>query len=312
MRIALILVLLLAVLSGLAARAEEPVLVKTQPATTEPSAIVPLWSGAAPGALGEDPTRDIPTLTLFLPAAAKAPTAAIVICPGGGYGHLAAHEGKDYALWLNQRGIAGLVLKYRLGSAGYRHPVMLHDLQRAIRLARAKAAEWNLDPGRVGVMGSSAGGHLASTAMTHFDSGDASAADPVDRQSARPDLGILCYPVITMGSAGHSGTRQNLLGKEPSPDLIRLLSSEQQVTENTPPCFIWSTADDPIVPVQNSLLFAQALADRKVPFEVHIYPHGPHGQGLGIHNYDPFKSDPSHLLPWTHELERWLVSRNFR
>jgi acetyl esterase/lipase len=235
----------------------------------------------------------------------------MVICPGGGYSHLAAHEGKDYAVWLNQQGIAGLVLKYRLGSAGYRHPVELEDVQRAIRLARFHAEDWKIDPKRVGVMGSSAGGHLASTAVTHFDAGDPKAADPVDRLSCRPDLGVLCYPVITMGPMSHSGSRDNLLGKSPSPELVTLLSNELQVTGETPPCFIWSTADDHVVPVVNSLMFADALAKNKVPFEIHIYAHGPHGQGLGIHNYDPSTSDPAHLLPWTYELSRWLKIQNF-
>jgi acetyl esterase/lipase len=283
----------------------------TAAATTEPSAITPLWSGPAPGALGADPVKDVPTLSLFPPPAAIATGAAMIICPGGGYQRLAPYEGKDYALWLNQQGITGLVLKYRLGSAGYRYPTMLEDIQRAIRTARYRASQWRIDPSKIGVMGSSAGGHLASTAMTHFDAGQPDAADPIDRLSSRPDLGVLCYPVITMGPLTHAGSKHNLLGDNPDPQLVQLLSNELQVTANTPSCFIWATADDHVVPVQDSLLFAGALADHKVPFEIHIYQHGPHGQALGIRYYDPAKTDASELLPWTRELSRWLKIQHF-
>lgn len=283
----------------------------TQPASTEPSAVIRLWAGPAPGALADNPTRDVPSLSLYFPDPQTAGGAAMVICPGGGYGRLAPYEGKDYALWLRQQGIAGLVLKYRLGSAGYRHPVMLEDIQRAIRLVRYRASEWHIDPRKIGVTGSSAGGHLASTAMTHFDAGQPDAADPIDRMSCRPDLGVLCYPVITMGPLTHAGSKQNLLGDLPTPDLVRLLSNETQVTGDTPPCFIWSTADDRVVAVQNSLAFAQALADHKVPFEIHIYQHGPHGQGLGVRGYGPATTDPAILLPWTRELSRWLKIQHF-
>ena len=291
-----------------AAAMGQPTVNKT--ASTEPSAIIPLWPGAAP-ALGGDPEKDVPTLSLFLPPTAAATGAAMIICPGGAYQHLAPHEGKDYALWLNQLGIAGLVLKYRLGSAGYRYPVMLEDIQRTIRTARFRARQWNIDPGKIGVMGSSAGGHLASTAMTHFDTGQPDAADPIERLGCRPDLGVLCYPVITMGPLTHAGSRQNLLGDHPDPKLVELLSNELHVTAATPPCFIWATADDHTVPVQNSLLFAEALATHKVPFEIHIYPHGPHGQGLGVKFYDPAKTQANELLPWTVDLARWLKMQHF-
>src|SRR5882724_3807954 len=157
----------------------------------------PLWPNGAPDALGKE-DKDIPTLTPFFAPPDKASGAAMVVLPGGGYGALAGHEGKDYALWLNEQGIAAFVLKYRLGPAGYRHPVMLNDAARAIRLVRSKAGEWTLDPKRIGIMGSSAGGHLASTLLTHFDAGKPDAEDPIDRQSSRPDLGILCYAVISM------------------------------------------------------------------------------------------------------------------
>src|SRR5438105_7444638 len=159
---------------------------------------VPLWPNGAPGALGTE-EKDIPAITPYLAAPDAAMGAALVVCPGGGYGGLAPHEGNDYALWLNQHGITAFVLKYRLGSNGYRHPAMLHDAARAVRLVRARAGQWRIDPHRVGIMGSSAGGHLASTLLTHFDAGKPDADDPVERQSSRPDLGILCYPVVTLG-----------------------------------------------------------------------------------------------------------------
>ncbi len=266
---------------------------------------IPLWPGGAPGALGKG-ENDIPTLTPWLPGAGAAPAAAIVVCPGGGYGGLAPHEGADYARYLNELGIAAFVLKYRLGSAGYRHPVMLGDAARAVRLVRARAAEWKVDPNRVGIMGSSAGGHLASTLVTHFDSGKAEDPDPVERLSSRPDLGILCYAVITMGEFTHQGSKRNLLGQSPSEDLTRLLSNELQVTDATPPCFVWHTWEDKAVPVENSLMFAQALRKHKVPFDLHIYERGPHGMGLGTREWDPTKRHP-----WTADLAFWLKTRGF-
>jgi acetyl esterase/lipase len=266
-----------------------------------------LWPNGAPGALGNE-EKDKPTLTPYLPASEKATGAAIVICPGGGYGGLAGHEGKDYALWLNEQGIAGFVLKYRLGSAGYRHPVMLHDAARALRLVRARANEWKVDPKRAGIMGSSAGGHLASTLLTHFDPGKADAEDPIDRQSSRPDLGILCYPVITMGEFTHRGSRRNLLGDQPSEDLVHLLSNELQVTKETPPCFVWHTFEDAGVPVENTLQFAAALRKAGVPFDLHVYERGPHGMGLG--SRQPI-TDPAKRHPWTRDCEFWLKARGF-
>lgn len=266
---------------------------------------VPLWPNGAPGALGTN-ANDIPTLTVFLAPAASATGAAMVICPGGGYGSLAAHEGADYARWLNGQGISGFVLNYRLGSAGYRHPSMLEDAARAVRLVRYHAREWYVDPKRVGIIGSSAGGHLASTLLTHFDLGQADAMDPVDRQSCRPDLGVLCYPVITMGKFTHKGSMHNLLGSNPSAQLIEELSNELHVTSNTPPCFLFHTYDDATVPVENSLMFAAALRAAKVPFEIHVYQHRPHGIGLGSRTYDPTK-----WHPWTGECTRWLKEQGF-
>lgn len=258
-----------------------------------------LWPGDAPLAKGSAP-EDIPTISLYLPPADKATGAAIVVCPGGGYGRLADHEGHGYAVWLNSLGIAAAVLKYRLGPA-YHHPAMLYDVGRAIRTLRARATEWKLDPNRIGVMGSSAGGHLAATAATHFDAGNPQADDPIDRVSSRPDLAILCYPVITLTEPSlHRGSRDNLLGKEPSSDLIELLSNEKQVSEKTPPTFLFHTADDSAVPVENSLMFAAACRKNKVPVELHVYESGRHGVGLAQDN-PVLKSWPDLLAGWLHK-----------
>jgi len=265
----------------------------------------PLWPDGAPGALGKE-DKDIPTLTPFLPPAENASGSAIVICPGGGYGGLADHEGSQYARWLNEQGIAGFVLKYRLGSAGYRHPAMLQDAARALRIVRSRAAEWKLDDKRIGIMGSSAGGHLASTLVTHYDAGKPDAADPIERVSSRPDLGILCYPVISMGENTHQGSKNNLLGKEPSPELVRELSNELQVTQDTPPCFIWHTWEDKGVKIENALSFANALQAAGVRFDLHVYERGPHGLGLGTRDWQPAKRHP-----WTRDCEFWLKTRGF-
>ena len=265
---------------------------------------IPLWPNGAPGALGTNAT-DIPTLTAYLPDPTNATGAAMVICPGGGYAHLAPHEGNDYALWLNQHGVTCFVLKYRLGSSGYHHPAMLNDAARAVRWVRVHAEDYKIDPQRVGIMGSSAGGHLASTLLTHFDAGDTSAADAIERQSSRPDLGIVCYAVISLGEFAHKGSRDNLLGKNPSPELVELLSNELQVTTNTPPCFIWTTFEDKTVPMENSLLFAGALRKNHVPFDLHIYQKGGHGMGLA--DKPPF----AHPHPWAGDCLFWLKAQGF-
>lgn len=265
----------------------------------------PLWPAGAPGALGAAPA-DIPALTPYFAPPAKATGAAIIICPGGGYRGLAPHEGFHYALWLNEQGITAFVLKYRLGSAGYRHPAMLNDAQRAIRTVRANAAAWKLDPARIGIMGSSAGGHLASTALTHFDAGIPDSADPVERFSSRPDLGILCYPVITMGPDTHAGSKANLLGENPDPALVALLSNETQVTRETPPVFLFHTVADTTVKLENTLAFAAALRAHDVPFALHVYPKGGHGMGLGSGQWDP-----ANRHPWTTECALWLGQQNF-
>jgi len=259
------------------------------------NAPIPLWPHGAPGARGRD-DADTPTLTPYFPS--ENPTgAAIVILPGGGYAALAAHEGHDYALFLNQLGLAAFVVKYRLGSHGYRHPCLWQDATQAMRLVRARAAEWKLDPHRLGIMGSSAGGHLAATVLTRFET--------VDGVSSRPDLGILCYPVISFVDFAHRGSRDQLLGADASPELCRQLSAERNVTRDTPPCFLWHTGEDGCVPVENSLLFAAALRRAGVPFDLHIYEQGRHGLGLG--DKPPF----TRAHPWSRDLIHWLQTRQF-
>jgi acetyl esterase/lipase len=268
--------------------------------------IIRLWKDDAPGAIGSE-DKDIPTLTLYFPDPQKATGAGIVVCPGGGYHGLANHEGEHYALWLNEQGISAFVLKYRLASGGYHHPFILNDVARAIRCVRFMSGEWNIDPKRIGVMGSSAGGHLSSQILTHFDNGKGDDSDPIERQSSRPDLGILCYAVISMlPEIGHAGCRESLIGKEPSAEMVKFASSELNVKADTPPCFIWHTYEDAGVKVENSLVFAEALSKAKVPFDLHVYEKGHHGLGLGSPDYNPSKR-----LPWTMECSRWLKDQGF-
>jgi len=261
---------------------------------------IKLWPNGAPGALGSEPD-DIPTLTPFLPSQ-KSTGAAVIVCPGGGYTHLADHEGRPVAEWLNSIGITAFVLKYRIGPK-YHHPAPLQDAARAIRTVRARAAEWNIDPKRIGILGFSAGGHLASTIGTHFDAGNASAEDPIERVSSRPDLLVLIYPVITMGEFTHAGSKKQLIGENASADMVKLLSNEQQITKQTPPTFLVHTANDSAVPVENSLHFAEQLRKLGIPFELHIYERGPHGFGLG-------GSDPI-LSTWPARCADWLRLQGF-
>ena len=228
--------------------------------------------------------------------------AAIIVCPGGGYQRLADHEGRPIAEWLNSIGITAFVLRYRLGPR-YHHPAPLQDAARAIRTVRARAAEWNVDPERVGILGFSAGGHLASTIGTHFASGKGDAPDPIERVSSRPNLMILIYPVITMKQQTHAGSKNNLLGPDPAPDLVALLSNEEHVTKETPPAFLVHTTNDAGVPVENSLMFAMALRKAGVPFEFHLYERGPHGFGLG--GKDPI------LATWPGRCADWLRVHGF-
>lgn len=261
-----------------------------------PQTPVVLWTEGAPGAVGREPS-DIPTLTPYLTPKERATGAAIIVCPGGGYGHLADHEGRPVAEWLNSIGITAFVLKYRLGPR-YHHPAPLQDAARAIRTVRARAAEWDIDPERIGILGFSAGGHLASTIATHFDSGKSDARDPIERVSSRPSLAVLIYPVITMKERTHAGSKKNLLGPDPSPELVALLSNEEQVTKETPPTFLVHTMTDTTVPVENSLMFVMALRKAGVPFELHLYERGPHGFGLG-------EKDPI-LATWAARCADWL------
>jgi len=263
---------------------------------------MPLWPNAAPGAKGTEP-EDIPIISLYVPPAGKANGAAIVVCPGGGYGHLADHEGHTIAVWLNSIGVTAAVLKYRLGPR-YGHPAPMQDAARALRTVRARAKEWNLDPNRIGIWGFSAGGHLASTMATHFDDGNPHASDPIERVSSRPDVAVLAYPVISMAEGTtHAGSRKNLLGANPPPELVALLSNEKQVTPKTPPTFLFHTADDSAVSVENSFLFAEALRKAKVPYELHVFEKGRHGVGLA-------QNDPA-LSAWPKLLESWLRVRGF-
>lgn len=265
---------------------------------------IPLWPNGAPGALGAS-SNDIPTITPYRPAT-NATGAAMVICPGGGYGYLSPREGHDYALWLNLHGVTCFVLHYRLGSHGYHYPAEYDDVERAIRWVRAHAPDYQIDPHRVGIMGSSAGGHLASMALTHFDAGNTNSSDPIERESSRPDLGVLCYAVITMGPYTHKGSKNYLLGPHPSRKLIKYTSSELQVTTNTPPCFIWCTYRDTTVPMENSMMFAEALRKHHVPFSLHIYENGHHGLALGAAP-PAFK----HPLPWAYDCLYWLKQHKF-
>lgn len=264
------------------------------------SIAVPLWTGSAPGALG-DSDADKPTLTVYLPGRDAVPT-GVIICPGGGYGALADnHEGRQVANWFNSQGIAAFVLKYRLGPK-YHHPVELGDAQRAIRMVRARAKEFGISPERIGIMGFSAGGHLSATAATKFDDGKAGAADPIERAGSRPDFAILGYPVISFTTPyTHKGSQRNLLGDDADPKLVESLSAELQVTSRTPPAFLFHTDGDTGVPSENSVLFYLALRKNKVPAEMHIFEKGPHGVGLAMR-------DPA-LSAWPTLLSNWLRGR---
>lgn len=258
-----------------------------------------LWPNGAPGALGDADT-DKPSLTPFL---AKSPNGtAVIVCPGGGYQNLAFEkEGTDIAKWLNSLGISAFVLKYRLGPK-YHHPAMIEDAQRAIRTVRSRAGELRVQPDRIGIWGFSAGGHLASTAATHFDAGHPNAADPIDRAGSRPDFAILSYPVISMNSEFvHKGSRTNLLGANFDPKLADELSNDQQVTPQTPPTFLFHTTADAAVPVENSVRFYLALRKAGVPAEMHIFENGPHGVGLA-------PTDAT-LSVWPELLANWLRGR---
>ncbi len=263
----------------------------------KPPERIKLWSGDAPGAIGQQ-DEDIPTLDLYLVPIERAVGTAVVVCPGGGYRALAMdHEGEQIARWWNSLGVSAFVLKYRLGPK-YHHPVELGDAQRALRWVRSRAEQYGVQPDRIGIMGFSAGGHLASSAATLFDKGQAAAADPIDRLSSRPDFAVLVYPVISMTTEYvHQGSKNNLLGENPDPALAEHLSTELQVTPETPPVFLFHTNEDTTVPAENSVLFYLALRRAKVPAELHIYERGSHGVGLAWSDA-VLSSWPARLADW--------------
>lgn len=267
----------------------------------EPKSPKLLWPHGAPGAKGQA-DADKPAVFVYPAPAEKAIGAAVVVCPGGGYGHLAIdHEGHQVARWLNDHGISAFVLKYRIAPR-YHHPAPLQDAQRAIRTVRALAPSMHIDPKRIGIWGFSAGGHLASTAGTHFDAGKPDAEDPIERQSCRPDFLILAYPVITLKPPyAHMGSRNNLLGKDADPKLVDELSNDERVTAQTPPTFLFHTDADRGVLPENSILFYRALKKHKVPAELHIYEKGNHGVGLAPND--------AVLSTWPDRLADWLKRR---
>jgi acetyl esterase/lipase len=259
---------------------------------------LPLWTGPAPGAQGTG-DKDIPTITVYLPRTTPVGMTAVIVCPGGGYTNLAMnHEGRQVANYLNSEGIIAFVLKYRLGPT-YHHPIELGDAQRALRTLRANATAWHIAPDKIGIMGFSAGGHLAVTASTHFDAGKPDAPDPIDRVSSRPDFSILGYPVVSLIAPWtHQGSKNALLGPNADPALAKSLSGEESVTKETPPTFIFQTNADTTVPAENATYYYLALRKAGVPAEMHIFERGPHGVGLAM-------DDPS-LSEWSRLLTNWL------
>jgi acetyl esterase/lipase len=259
---------------------------------------IPLWESQerGEGIFNED----CPNIQLFL-LEGDEPHPVVIIAPGGAYLFRAGHEAFPVAQWLNSSGISAIVLNYRV--APYKHPIPLGDTKRAIRLVRAHAKEWNIDPNRVGILGFSAGGHLASSLGTQFDLGNKLAEDPIEQYSSRPDVMVLCYPVITMGEHTHEGSKLNLLAENPSNELVNLMSSEKQITADTPPTFIWHTADDAAVDVENSLQFAAGLSRYKIPYALHVFESGQHGLGLALEHPE--------ANAWTSLCEAWLRKRGF-
>lgn len=256
---------------------------------------ITLWPNGAPGALGTS-AKDIPTLTPYLPA--KASGAAMLLIPGGSYSGIYEGQAEPFARWLNEQGMTVFVLRYRLGSAGYRYPAQLQDAVESMFQIRGNAEKWKIDPQRIGVMGFSAGGHLVSTLINRLEDGLIDGRDA--NISPRPDLAILCYPVISMITKPHATSRNMLIGDKPSDALIRQTSSELQVKPGLPPVFLWHTMEDKMVPVEHAQLYAAALHQHGVPHELHLYQHGDHGTGLiGTQH------------PWFADLLFWLKARGF-
>jgi acetyl esterase/lipase len=278
----------------------------TTAAETVPE-VLRLWPGDAPQAGGSEPI-DIPTIHLYR-AESKQPTAAVVVCPGGGYGNLAMdHEGAQIGKWFNDMGVTAAICVYRHrggggnGGKGYGHPVPMLDAQRAIRTLRANAAQWNIDPARIGVMGFSAGGHLASTVSTHHDPGNPESQDLIEKVSSRPDFSILAYPVIAFDKPfTHKGSQKNLLGENPDPAMVASLSNESMVNQETPPTFLFHTAEDKGVPPENSIVYFMALQRAGVAAELHVFEKGKHGIGLGA-------SVPG-TNAWPELCKAWLKTR---
>ena len=262
-----------------------------------------LWEQNVPNALGNE-EKDKPKITVWFPDAEKSVGTAVVVCPGGGYGALAMdYEGEQIAEWLNSFGVTAAVLDYRHRNKGYGHPNPILDAQRAIRTVRANAAAWNIAPAKIGIIGFSAGGHLASTAAVHFEDHN-NPADSIDKISCRPDFAILCYPVILFDAARtHRGSMQNLLGTDAPAELVEYYSTEKQVTSKTPPVFQFTTDEDTAVPAENSIEFYLALRKHKIPAELHIYQKGRHGLGLahGIVGTET----------WTELCRTWLKNNGF-
>ncbi len=256
-----------------------------------------VWPQSAPGALGTT-EKDSPTLTPYLPDNPSG--AAMLIIPGGGYGRIYEGQAEPFALWLNEQRIAAFVLRYRLGTSGYRYPSQLQDALEAMRQIREQAAKWKIDPHRIGAMGFSAGGHLVTTLLNRPEDGEAPGADTTGRASPRPDLAVVCYPVISMIAKPHQNSLKNLIGDAPGEELLIKTSSERQVRPGLPPVFLWQTNEDKVVSVEHSLLYAAALREHGIPHELHIYQHGKHGTGLiGTEH------------PWFGDLLFWLRAHGF-
>lgn len=260
---------------------------------------IPLWENTP----GFDPAfgQDEPSIEPFILDDGQE-HGAVIVFPGGGYNHLAAHEAEPIAQWLNAAGFSAFVLRYRV--APYQHSLPWQDASRAIRTVRARAAEWKVQPDKIGVLGFSAGGHLAATVSTHYDAGDSAASDPIERASSRPDAAVLCYAVTTFDERYyHGGSRNCLFGENPDPNLLLAFSAENQATPQTPPTFLWHTATDASVPVEHSLIYATALHACAVPIEMHIFPEGRHGLGLAV-------DDPV-ISAWTGLCAKWLENQGF-
>jgi acetyl esterase/lipase len=258
---------------------------------------IPIWPHGAPGALGTT-EKDSPTLTPYLPDNPSG--AAMLIIPGGGYGRIYEGQAEPFALWLNEQGIAAFVLRYRLGTSGYRYPSQLQDAVEAMRQIREQAAKWKIDPHRIGAMGFSAGGHLLTTLLNRPEDGEVLGADSQGRASPRPDIAIVCYPVISMIAKPHQNSLKNLIGDAPGEELLIKTSSERQVRPGLPPVFLWQTNEDKVVSVEHSLLYAAALREHGIPHELHLYQHGKHGTGLiGTEH------------PWFGDLLFWLRAHGF-